>query len=253
MAAGGDSANAGLEERLEEFRLNHGIPFPVSQGYGLSEASSAVAFGFQNIHKNGSSGIPSLSVVIAAFKPGTTEELPLGEKGELCISGPTVMKEYLNEPKETGAVLWNHPDGTKWIHSGDLGYVDQDGFVFVIGRIKRSIIRFDGHKVYPLQLEQLVLKDSRVRNCVTIPVKDLSHDQGELPLVIVELNDKSGDKESIKEELKELCSSGIELRSQPIDFIFIDKIPLTPMAKNDYKKLEEIYGAYDYLKDKVSE
>ena len=247
MAAGGDSANDALEDRLEEFRREHGIPYPISQGYGLSEVSSAASFGFQNIHKKGSAGIPCLTTEIAAFRPDTTEELPLGEVGELCITGNSMMKEYLGEPEETEHIMRLHLDGKKWIHTGDLGYVDEDGFVFIVGRIKRAIPRFDGHKVYPLQLERVVMQHPAVRNCVAIAIKDREHAQGLLPLMIVELADKAQVGEKMRAELKKHCLNEIELRSQPADVIFVDKIPLTQMAKNDYRALEKEYGDYNYL------
>lgn len=246
MAAGGDTANDALEDKLENFRLAHGIPYPVSQGYGLSEVSSAASFGFQNIHKKGSAGIPSLTTVIAAFRPGTAEELPLGEKGELCISGATVMKSYLREPEETHNVLWRHDDGNFWIHTGDIGYVDEDGFVYIVGRIKRAITRFDGHKVYPLQLERTVMEHPSVKNCVAVAVRDRDHEQGYLPLLVVETEEGVSDSKELRHELLAHCRREIELRSQPADVIFEEKIPLTNICKNDYRALEVEYGFYDY-------
>ena len=246
MAAGGDSANDALEDKLEEFRLAHKIPYPISQGYGLSETSSAASFGFQNIHKKGSAGIPSLTTVIAAFRPDSTEELPLGTEGELCITGDSLMKGYLDEPEETAHIMRRHPDGRVWVHTGDIGYVDADGFVFIVGRIKRAIIRFDGHKVYPLQLERLVMRHSAVRNCVAVAVRDREHPQGALPLMVVELTDVSRADEAMRQELLAYCMREIELRSQPVDVVFTESIPLTQMAKNDYRRLEEQFGDYDY-------
>lgn len=249
MAAGGDTANDALEDKLEQFRLAHGIPYPISQGYGLSEASSAASFGFQNIHKRGSVGIPSLTVTIAAFRPGTTEELPLGEKGELCISGETLMKEYLHEPEETENILWRHEDGKLWIHTGDIGYVDEDGFVFIVGRIKRAITRFDGHKVYPLQLERAVMEHPAVHNCVAVAVRDRDHEQGYLPLMVVETESGVSGNDELRQTLLAHCRREIELRSQPADVIFVEKIPLTPICKNDYRALEKEFGEYDYRRN----
>ena len=250
MAAGGDTANDALEDKLEKFRIAHNIPYPIAQGYGMSEVSSAASFGFKNIHKKGSAGIPSITVTIAAFKLGTDEELPLGTEGELCITGDTVMKCYLDEPEETANIKRLHPDGKIWIHTGDIGYVDEDGFVFIVGRIKRSIIRFDGHKVYPLQIERTVMQHPMVKNCVAIGIKDRQHDQGHLPLVVVELNDHSLGNEELRKELLTLCQNEIELRSQPCDVTFIDNIPITKLIKNDYRTLEDKYKDYDYLNKK---
>ncbi len=247
MAAGGDSANDALEDKLDAFRIAHNIPYPVAQGYGMSEASSAVSFGFMNVHKKGSTGIPSLTVTVAAFKPGTFEELPLGQPGEICITGKTLMKEYLDEPEETKNVLKRHPDGKLWVHSGDLGYIDEDGFLFIIGRIKRTIVRFDAHKSYPLQIERAIMQHESVSNCAVIPVKDTSHVQGELPLAVIELDNAcQNPKEKIISELKQLCIENIEKRSQPAGFVFVDAIPITNSAKNDVRTLQTQYYNYKY-------
>ena len=246
MAAGGDSASIALEDKLDEFRLEHGIEYPIAQGYGMSEVSSAASFGFRDVHRKGSTGIPCCYTTIAAFKPGTEEEVPIGTVGELYISGPTVMKEYLAEPHETAVIRCTHKDGTVWIHSGDLGYVDEDGFVFIVGRIKRSIIRFDGHKVYPLQLENVVMQHSAVKNCAVVPVRDREHMQGEWPLICVETDGDEFDRKKLKEQIFTLCAEQMEKRSQPIGMVFVDAIPLTKSAKNDVKTLAEKYYEYDY-------
>ena len=248
MAAGGDSANIGFERRLREFTKARNAKYPLAQGYGMSEGSSAVAFGVFDIHKDGSAGIPCVHTTISIFKPGTTEELDIGESGEICITGPTLMKEYLDEPEETAHVMWKHPDGQVWIHSGDLGYIDEDGFLFLEGRMKRSVVRFDGHKSYPVQLEDVVSKHPDVKNCCVIAIQDMTHDQGELPLVIAEpVPEFMGDREDLRKEIMELCAKGIEERSQPADAVIVDVIPVTNNGKNDITVLGEKYGHYDYL------
>lgn len=248
MAAGGDSANIAFEQQLREFTKARGAKYPLAQGYGMSEGSSAVAFGVFDIHKDGSAGIPCVHTTISAFKPGTTEELDIGETGEICITGPTLMKEYLDEPEETAYVMWEHPDGQTWVHSGDLGYIDEDGFLFIKGRMKRSVVRFDGHKSYPVQLEGVVKEHPAVKNCCVIPIQDMTHPQGELPLILAEPAEEfTGDREVLRQELMDLCAEGIEERSQPAGAVIIDEIPVTANGKVDVKKLEEEFGHYDYL------
>ena len=247
MAAGGDSANLAFERRLREFTKERGAKYPLAQGYGMSECSSAVAFGVFDIHKDGSAGIPCVHTTISVFKPNTTEELDIGEEGEICITGPTLMKEYLDEPEETAHVMWKHPDGKIWVHSGDIGYMDEDGFVFVRGRTKRTVVRFDGHKSFPLQIENVVRQHPMVENCCVIAVQDQEHEQGEWPLVIVEpAEEYDGDLETLKQEIMQTCKEGIEERSQPAGCVCIDHIPVTGNGKNDFEKLEKEYGHYDY-------
>ena len=246
MTAGGDSASESFEDKLDEFRLEHNIHFPIAQGYGMSEVSSSAAFGFRELHRKGSVGVPAYFVTVSIFEPGTTNELPIGEVGEICISGPTVMKEYLDEPEETANILHKHPDGKIWVHSGDLGRMDEDGFLYIVGRIKRSIIRFDAHKVYPLQIENVVMNHPKVSNCAVIAIKDREHVQGELPLVIAEIGVRDFDKKAVAAEIMQLCSEQLEGRGQPIGVTFIDRIPTTDMAKNDVRKLAEQYKDFDY-------
>ncbi len=251
MAAGGDSANIAFEQRLREFTKERGAKYPLAQGYGMSEGSSAVAFGVFNIHKDGSAGVPCVHTTISAFKPGTTEELDIGETGEICITGPTLMKEYLDEPEETANIMWEHPDGQIWVHSGDLGYIDEDGFLFIKGRMKRSVVRFDGHKSYPVQLEAVVKTIPDVKNCCVIAIQDMTHDQGELPLVIAEAAEEyKGSRDALVAEILETCKEGMEERSQPAGAVIIDEIPVTGNGKVNVQKLESEFGHYDYLNQK---
>ena len=249
MAAGGDSANAGFEKKLREFTRERGIVYPLAQGYGMSETSSACAFGVRDIHKDGSAGLPCIHSTISIFEPGTDRELSLGERGEICISGPTVMKEYLDEPEETENAIWIHSDGKRWVHSGDLGYIDEDGFLFITGRIKRSIIRFDGHKVYPVQIESAIEKSEHVKTCAVIAIEDREHEQGELPLAIVEpMSVQDLDSNELRKEIIKLCKENLEERGQPIDVVVVDKMPLTRNSKKDIRALEEKFRDYNYIK-----
>ena len=175
LASGGDSMNEGLEHKLDEFRKKHNMRFPLAQGYGMSELSAAASFCVNEIYKHGSVGIPSLNITIGIFNPETGEEMGYNEIGEVCVTGPTMMKGYFNNPKETAYVMRRHEDGLVWIHSGDVGYMDEDGFLFIQGRIKRMITRFDGHKVFPINLESLVADRPEVYNCAVIGVDDMEH------------------------------------------------------------------------------
>lgn len=242
MAAGGDSASISFEKDLYKFIKDRNVDYPLAQGYGLSETTSACAFGIRDIHKNGSVGVPCAHNIISVFKPGTSKELNIGEHGEICICGPTVMKEYLDEPEETANVIWTHEDGKRWVHSGDFGYMDEDGFLFIEGRLKRSIIRFDGHKNYPVQIEGVVDEHKCVRNSCVIPVRDLNHEQGELPLVVIEKEPKCRlTDEDLTKEIMQLCKRGLEERSWPVGVKIVNSIPTTDNGKNDYNKLIKIF------------
>jgi len=245
LGSGGDTMNAGLEQKLHAFMYDHGMKYPLAQGYGMSELSAAASFCVNNIYKSGSVGIPSLTLTVSVFDPETGEELGYGEYGEICITGPSMMKGYYNRPEETANVMRLHDDGQIWIHSGDIGYMDKDGFIFIIGRVKRMITRFDGHKVFPVNLEGMVAERADVRNCSVIGVNDMDHSQGQYPAVFVELAD-GVDKDAICKEIYNDCNARAEERGRPVAVVAIDAIPLTGMGKNDYRALEKEYATFDY-------
>lgn len=235
--SGGDTMNAGLEAKLNGFLEEHGCKYPLSQGYGMSEASSAVSCCCNGNFKSLSVGYPLLTTTISVFKPGTTEELDYGEEGEICITGPTVMLGYFNNEEESKKVMIKHPDGQVWIHSGDLGYLDEDGYLFIKGRIKRMITRFDGHKIFPVQLESIIGKHADVESCAVVGVKDNDHAMGMHALAVVQLR-PGADKEKAREELLAMLESDAEERARPAFMEFIEEMPHAGMGKIDYNKLK---------------
>jgi len=248
MGSGGDTMNEGLEEKLNEFMKEHKIIYPLAQGYGMSELSAAASFCVNDRYRKGSVGIPSVTTTISIFDPNDqTKELDYNEIGEICVKGPSKMLGYFNRKEETDNVLRLHEDGSKWIHSGDLGYMDKDGFLFVVGRVKRMITRFDGHKVFPVNIESLVSQHEDVFSCCVVGVKDQERSQGHYPLVVVEFHEGVQDKVALCKELYKMCLANLEERGYPVAVISVDKIPLTGAMKNDYLTLEKEYKNFDYL------
>ena len=249
MGSGGDSMNAGLETKLEAFMESHNIRYPLAQGYGMSEVSAAATFCVNDRYKKGSVGIPCIATTIGIFDPETGEELGYGEHGEICITGDTMMKGYYNNKEETEYVMRRHADGKIWIHSGDIGYIDEDGFVYVQGRVKRMITRFDGHKVFPITIESFICEDERVHSCSVIAVDDRERLQGQYPMAVIELVEKIdvSERESICKDIYNKCHELLEERGRPVAVVCINEIPLTAMGKNDYRTLEKEYKCFDYL------
>lgn len=244
LGSGGDTMNEGLEGKLKEFLAAHNMNRPLAQGYGMSEMSAAVSFCAEDVYKPGSVGIPSVTTTVGVFKPDTFEELDIGEEGEICITGPSIMKGYYKNVSETENVMRKHPDGQYWIHSGDVGYLDEDGFLFINGRIKRMITRFDGHKIFPVNIESLVSEHPNVRNCCAVGITDRTHGQGQVPLVLVNLSEC--DKDAVCKEIFKICDERLEERGKPVGIVSVDSIPLTGMGKNDYRTLEKEYADFDY-------
>ena len=246
-AAGGDAITVGAEQTVNEFLKEHGVEFALAKGYGMTEVSSAATAATGLANKVGSVGIPLVNTVVSVFEPGTETELPIGERGEICISGPAIMKGYYNKPEETAMLLRRHADGRLWAHTGDIGYMDEDGFVFLDSRIKRLIIRHDGFKVFPSMIENVISRHPAVHQCSVVGCTDKDHVQGRLPFVYVVL-DPEGDKKKrqIVRELRQLCKEELPEYVQPVGYKFISEMPFTPIGKIDYRKLEEEITARDY-------
>ena len=249
LGSGGDSMNAGLEDKLNEFMKTHNLRYPLAQGYGMSEVSAAATFCVNDRYKRGSVGIPCITTTIGIFDPETGEELGYNQPGEVCISGPSVMKGYYNNKEETEHVLRKHADGKIWVHSGDIGTVDEDGFVYIQGRVKRMITRFDGHKVFPITIESFIAEHEAVHSCSVIGVNDRERLQGQYPMAVIELNSgiDVSRRDEICREIYAKCQEHLEQRGKPVAVVCIDEIPLTGMGKNDYRKLEKEYKYFDYL------
>lgn len=246
-AAGGDSLSRGAEQTVNDFLAAHGARYPIAKGYGMTEVSSAatVAAGLDN--KPGSVGIPMVNTVVAAFEPGTNQELPIGQRGELCISGPCLMKGYYNKPEETAILLRRHPDGRVWAHTGDMGYLDEDGFVYLDSRIKRMIIRHDGFKVFPSMIENVVSRHPAVHQCSVVGCADKDHTQGRLPFVYIVLkSDTTAKKKQVIRELERMCAEELPEYVQPVAYKFISSMPMTPVGKVDYRQLEADISPRDY-------
>ena len=247
-AAGGDAISLGAEKTVNEFLKAHNVEYPMAKGYGMTEVSSAATVAAGNVNKPGSVGIPMVNTLISVFEPGTEKELPIGQRGELCISGPGMMKGYYNKPDETAMILRTHADGRVWVHTGDLGYLDEDGFVYLDSRIKRLIIRHDGFKVFPSMIENVVSQHPAVHQCSVVGCADKDHVQGRLPFVYIVLNPAAAGvkKKQIVKELRQMCMEELPEYVQPVAYKFIAEMPMTPVGKFDYRKLEEEITSRDY-------
>ncbi len=244
-AAGGDSLSVGAEQTVNRFLKAHGAEFPLAKGYGMTEVCSAATVAAGKVTKPGSVGIPMVNAVVSIFAPGTETELPIGQRGEICICTPTAMKGYYNKPEETAYLLRRHADGRLWAHTGDIGSMDTDGFVYLDARIKRIIIRHDGFKVFPSMIENVISRHPAVQQCCVVSYADTDHTQGRLPFVFVVLHpDAAGKKRQLLRELRQLCRKELPEYMQPAATAYkvLPEMPLTPAGKTDYRKLEEELG-----------
>ena len=169
--SGGDSLTIELKKKFDKFLYDHKAVIQIREGYGTTECVTASCLTPPTMHREGSIGLPFPDTYYKIVTPGTDEELPYGEEGEILLAGPTVMREYLHHPEETAQTLRKHADGLTWVYTGDLGVMDADGFVYFRGRRKRMIIT-SGDNVYPAQLENILEAHEAVQRCCIIGVPD---------------------------------------------------------------------------------
>ena len=234
--SGGDSLSIELKKRFDKFLHDHGATVSVREGYGTTECVTASCLTPIHKQKEGSIGIPFPDTYYKIVKPGTQEEVPYGEEGEICLSGPTVMLEYVNHPEETAQTKQTHADGLAWIHTGDLGMMDEDGFIYFRQRIKRMIVT-NGYNVYPSQLENILDGHDYVHLSCVIGVKDPIKMQRVKAFVVL----KPGYQptEACKKELLDYCRKHIAKYAMPSDIEFREELPKTLVGKVAYRVLEE--------------
>lgn len=235
IISGGDSLSPSLERRINVYLSNHGANITISQGYGMTESLAAVALSFGEANKPGSIGIPFPSNYIKIVKPGTQEEVPYGEDGEICISGPTVMTGYLDNEKETNEMLQIHKDGMIWLHTGDIGMMDEDGVIYYKQRLKRMIIS-SGYNVYPAYVEQVIEEHPAVLKCTVIGIPHPY--KIEVPKAYIVL--KNGyNPLTVRKSIKDHCKKNLAKYAIPAEFEYRKSLPKTLIGKVDFKRLQE--------------
>ena len=234
--SGGDSLSVELKKKLDKFLYDHKAVVQVREGYGTTETVTACCLTPPHMFKEGSIGVPFPDTYIKIVKPGTDEELPFGEEGEVLLSGPTVMKEYMNHPHETADTLRTLSDGMKWVYTGDLGMMDNEGFIYFRGRAKRMIIS-SGYNIYPAQLENILDAHKKVQMSCIIGVPDTYKMQK--VKAFVKLAPDVPKSEETLNELKAYCKKNIAKYAMPYDIEFRDELPKTLVGKVAYRVLEE--------------
>ena len=234
--SGGDSLSIELKKKFDKFLYDHKAVIQVREGYGMTETVTACCLTPPTMFKEGSIGIPFPDTYIKIVEPGTSKELPYGEEGEILLAGPTVMREYMNHPDETNQTIRVHEDGLRWVHSGDLGIMDEEGFVYFKGRAKRMIIS-SGYNVYPAQLENILDANENVQMSCVIGVPDAYKMQK--VKAFVKLNPDVPANDATKEAILDYCRKNIAKYAMPYDVEFREDMPKTLVGKVAYRVLEE--------------
>jgi long-chain acyl-CoA synthetase len=234
--SGGDSLSVELKKKFDRFLYDHNAKIQIREGFGLTECVTASCLTPPHMAKEGSIGLPFPDTYYKIVEPGTDKELPYGEEGEILIAGPTVMMEYIKHPEETAQTLRKHADGLTWMYTGDLGMMDDEGFIYFRGRAKRMIIS-SGYNIYPGQLENILDAHEFVHMSCVIGVPDPYKMHKVKAFVML----KPGIPESpeTKEAIMAYCRKNIAKYAMPYDIEFRRELPKTLVGKVAYRILEE--------------
>ena len=234
--SGGDNLSVELKKKVDQFLRDHNAKVQVREGYGATECVAACCLTPPHKHKEGSIGLPFPDNYVKIVEPGTDREVPYGTEGEILLSGVTVMKAYLHNPDETAQALQTHADGRTWLYTGDLGLMDEEGFVYFKGRAKRMIVS-SGYNIYPAQLENVLDAHEWVQMSCVIGVPD-SYKMQKVK-AFVKLVPEAQPTEETKRILLDYCRMHIAKYAMPYDISFREEMPKTRVGKVAYRVLEE--------------
>ena len=238
--SGADTLPRPVKEGFETLVAERGGRASLLEGYGLTETVSAFMCTPVDEYREGSIGVPFPDCAAAVCRVDGIEEVEPGEDGEICLSGPPVMMGYLDDPEATAETLKRHADGHVWLHTGDLGRMDADGFFYFRGRLKR-MIKSSGFNVYPDEVEHVLERHPSVADACVIGVPDLR--QGQRVVALVKLNDPAQEGDELSRELIAHCRKELIKWSCPREIEFRKDFPLTKVGKIDYVALEREAGA----------
>ena len=234
--SGGDTLPEKLEKSVNDFLAAHNSTVKICEGYGMTEGLAALSLSVAENYKSRTIGKPLIGTEMCIVEPGTTNVLPAGEDGELCVSGPTVMIGYRNNPEETQNTLRTHADGKIWLHTGDMAAIDADGFVHYKLRIKRMMIT-SGFNVYPTQIESVIEELDYVEKCVVVSVPHQY--KKEVAKAYIVLKNGKEKSEETQTEIREYCKKKLMHYSVPYKYEFVDLLPKTAYNKIDFMKLQK--------------
>ena len=241
VISGGDLLPKNLEDEINEYLKKHNSTARITQGYGLSEALACVTMAHDDVNKSGSVGIPLAGNYIKIIND-ERKIVPYGETGEIVINSKALMMGYLDNEKETNEALQIHDDGHVWLHTGDLGYMDEDGFLFYKGRIKRMIIT-SGYNVYPSHIEETIEKHPAVLQCSVIGIPHPYKQQVPKAFVVLKEGNSSF---LVKQEIKAYCKKHLAKYMIPYEIVIRKQLPKTKLGKVDFKMLQNDTGEDEY-------
>lgn len=235
--SGGDTLSVELKKKVDVFLAAHGANVEIREGYGLTECVTASCLTPPHgAWREGSIGLPFTDLDYAIVRPGTDEVLKPNEEGEIIMTGPTVMLGYMDNIEETNNTLRKLSDGRTWLYTGDLGYMDEDGYVYFRQRIKRMIIT-NGYNVYPSQIENIIDSCEEVSYSCVIGVKDPRKMHRVKAYVV--LRDGYSQNDDLRDKIYERLREHVAAYAIPTEIEFRKQLPKTLVGKVAYRQLEE--------------
>lgn len=232
FVSGGDKI--GADELIEMQQTFNKV---IVNGYGNNECLGATIVSPMYANKPGSIGVPMEGIEVKVVNPETEEILPQGEIGELYISSDNLFVEYLNNPDETNKIKVIDELEKQWVKSGDLCYIDKDGYIIPRGR-NRRLIRKEAFKISPDTIEEVISSIPFVQDCVVVGVDD--EKSLSVPMAFIVLKDETLSFDEVKDQIKEKCVEELPDYEVPTYFEQIEKVPYTPNDKQDFRALEEL-------------
>ena len=236
VISGGDILTPELKKKVDEYLKQYGSYATVRPGYGLTEATAATCLTNEGEYVEGLIGVPFPDTYFKIVKINTLEEADIGTDGEICISGPTVMMGYLNNEVETNQTLKYHPDGKLWLHTGDVGAMQEDGTIVFKQRIKRIIVS-SGYNIYPSYIENVIVSHKDVLSCAVIGVPHKY--KGQVAKAYIVLKDGVELTGKLKKEIIELCKKNVSIYSLPKEYEYRSSLPKTKVGKVAFTELEK--------------
>ena len=234
--SGGDVMPYEFKKEIDKFLKEHGAKTELRCGYGLTECTGACILNPKNAYRPNSIGVPLPDMSVKIVKIGTKQKANFLEDGEICVSGPTVMKGYLNKPEETAEAKVKYSDGKVWLHTGDIGCMDEDGFVYYKQRLKRMIVS-SGYNIYPSYIESIINSHKYVDTSVVIGIPHPYKKQVAKAYIVLKKDIKINNQ--IKKEIKKYCEDNLVRYSWPYEYEYRQELPKTLVGKIAYKELEK--------------
>ena len=237
---GGDILLPNVEKKINQYLNSHKSNYNIMNGYGMSELGPGISIQCKEVFEAGSVGIPFVKNIASVFDVDTGKELTYGIQGEICICAPSMMMGYLGNQEETNNIIKQHNDGLLWVHTGDLGYISENGFIHISGRLKRymlSIANGVQKKVFSLDIEKILVQHPAIEKCVVVPVEDETVNQAPVAFIVLRSEEILCDE--LKNDIQQFAVEHLDSVYCPVRYYFVENIPLSKVGKVDYRALEK--------------